>query len=98
MSLPRCDECEAIRQEMLSLIEYSRQSKPGPNATPEQLGAWFDQREADATYTQRVRPRLSSLRARLAEHQKLTGHVVPLPMPSGGLASQNRITALTDHQ
>jgi hypothetical protein len=70
-------------------MEYSRQSKPGPNATPEQLGAWFDQREADEAYTQRMRPRLSSVRARWAEHQKLTGHVVPLPMPPGGLTSHN---------
>ena len=89
MSLPKCEECEAIRQELLALMEYSRQSKPGPNATPEQLGAWFEQREVNKTYTQRVRPGLSSLRARLAEHQKLTGHVVPLPVLLGGLTSQN---------
>ena len=89
MSLPECDECEAIRQELLRLVEFSRQSKPGTNATPEQLAAWFDQREADETYTQRVRPRLSNLKVRLAEHQKMTGHVVPLPMPPGGLTSQN---------
>jgi hypothetical protein len=89
MSLPRCDECEAIRQELLRLVEFSRQSKPGPNATPEQPAGWFDQREPDETYTQRMRPRLSSLRATLAEHQKLTGHIVPPPLPPGGLTSQN---------
>jgi hypothetical protein len=70
-------------------MEASRQSKPGPNATAEQLAAGFDQREADQTYTQRVRPRVATLRARLAEHQKRTGHVVSLPMPPGGLTSQN---------
>lgn len=89
MALPVCHECEVIRQELLRLVELSRQSKPGPNATPQQLAAWFDQREADETYTQRVRPGVSGLRARLAEHQKLTGHIVPLPVPPGGLASQN---------
>jgi hypothetical protein len=89
MSLPKCDECEEIRQELLRLVQFSRQSKPGPNATSEELAAWFDQREADETYTQRVRPGLSTLRARLAEHQKMTGHVVPLPMPPDGPASQN---------
>jgi hypothetical protein len=89
MSLPKCDECEAIRQELLRLMEASRQSKPGPNATAEQLAAWFDQREADQTYIQRVRPRVATLRARLAEHPKGTGHVLSLPMPLGGLSSQN---------
>ena len=89
MSLRECEECEAIRQELLELVEFSRRSKPGPNATPQQLSAWFDQREADETYTQRVRPRLSSLRLRLAEHQSLTGHIVALPLPPGGLTSQN---------
>jgi hypothetical protein len=89
VALPVCQECEAIREELLRLVELSRQSKPGPYATPQQLANWFDQREADETYTERVRPRLSSLGERLAEHQRLTGHIVPLPAPPGGLASQN---------
>jgi hypothetical protein len=89
MALPVCHECEEIREELLRLVELSRQSKPGPNATPQQLANWFDQREADETYTGRVRPRLSSLRERLAEHQRLTGHTVPLPAPPGGLTSRN---------
>lgn len=33
MHLPKCDECEAIRQELFSLLEFSRQSKAGPTAT-----------------------------------------------------------------
>jgi hypothetical protein len=63
MSLPKCDECEVTREELLRLMEASRQSEPGPNATAEQLAAWFDQREADQTYMQRVRPRVATLRA-----------------------------------
>jgi hypothetical protein len=89
MALSECEECKAIRQELLKLVELSGQSKPGQNATPQQLAAWFDEREADEGYTLRVRPRLATLRVRWAEHQKLTGHVVSLPMPPGGRASQN---------
>ena len=89
MSITKCHECEAIRQELLRLVKFSRQSKPRPNATPEQLAEWFDRREVDKTYVQRVRPGLSTLRARWAEHQKMTAHVVPLPMPPGGPISQN---------
>jgi hypothetical protein len=77
--MPVCRECEAIREEMLELIEYSRQSKPGANPTTQQLAAWFDEREGDENYTRRQRPRLSSLRTRLAEHQRLTGHSLPKP-------------------
>lgn len=89
MPEPVCPECEAIRQEMFELVEYSHQSKPRPDATPQQLAGWFDQREADETYTGSVRPRLSTLITRLAEHQKLTGHIVPVSLPLNGLSSQN---------
>ena len=89
MALPPCDECKAILQELVALVEMSRQSKPGPGATPQELAAWFDQREADENYTSSVRPRLAEVRRRLAEHQKSTGHRVPLPFPRGGMASFN---------
>ena len=89
MAPPACDECKAILQELLKLVEMSRESKPGPNATPQELAAWFDQREADENYTSGARPRLSELRRRLAEHQKSTGHRVPLPYPPGGMTSFN---------
>jgi hypothetical protein len=84
-----CEECNAIRQELLQLIELSHSSKPGPNATPQQLASWFDRREDDEDHRLRWRPALSNLKHRLAEHQRLTGHVIPLPLPGGGLASRN---------
>jgi len=84
-----CEECNAIRQELLQLIEISHKSKPGTNATPQQLAAWFDHRDDDEDHRSRWRPALSNLKRRLAEHQKLTGHTIPLSLPSGGLTSQN---------
>ena len=54
--MPVCRECEAIREEMLELIEYSRQSKPGQMQLLQQLAAWFDEREADENYIRRQRP------------------------------------------
>jgi len=42
-----CEECKAIYEEMVRLVEASHRTKPGPNATPQQLGDWFDQRDAD---------------------------------------------------
>jgi hypothetical protein len=89
MARSECEECRAIRQELLKFIESSRQSKPGSNATPQQHADWFDEREVEEDYTLRVRPRLSILRVKLAEHQKLTGHIVSLPAPPGGQTSQN---------
>lgn len=71
------------------MVERSRESKPGPNATAQELGAWFDQREADENYTTGARPRLSDLRRRLAAHQEATGHRVPLPYLPGGMTSFN---------
>jgi len=56
MALPLCDECKAIYRELLELIEISRQSKPGPNATPQQLAAWFGQRDDDEGHSLRARP------------------------------------------
>jgi len=73
---------------MLELVEVSRKTKPGPNATPQELGAWFDERDQDQDYTTRVRAKLSTLKRRLIEHQQLTGHNVPRPLP-GGLANLN---------
>jgi hypothetical protein len=89
MTLPSCEECKAIHQELLRLIEVSHRSKPGPNATPQQLAAWFDQRDDDEDQRLRWRPALSNLRRRFTEHQELTGHTIPLPLPHGGLTSQN---------
>lgn len=88
MALPSCEECKAIHQELLELVENSRQSKPGPHATPQQLADWFDQREEDEDYKMRVRPALSTLRRRLIEHLKLTGHRIPWTLP-GGLTNSN---------
>ena len=89
MAAPLCDECRAIYRELVELVEISRQSKPDPSATPQQLAAWFDQRDVDEDCSLRMRPRLSSLRRRLAEHQKLTRHTTPFTLPPGGLTSQN---------
>jgi hypothetical protein len=83
MALPSCEECKAINQELLELVEISRQTKPGPDATPRQLAAWFDQRDEDEDYRMRVRSALPTLRRRLMEHQILTGHRTPWPLPPG---------------
>lgn len=89
MALSSCEECKAIYKELLELVEISRQTKPGPDATPQQLADWFDQRDEDEDYRMRVRPALSTLTRRLIEHQKLTGHIVPLPYPPGRLTNPN---------
>jgi hypothetical protein len=83
MTLPSCEECKAIYKEMLELVKTSQQSKPGPDATPQQLAAWFDERDQDQDYKTSVRAALSTLQRRLIEHQQLTGHNVPRPLPSG---------------
>jgi len=88
MSASSCKECEAIYHEMLELVTVSRQTKPGPDATPQQLAAWFDERDQDQDYKTRVRAALSTLQRRLIEHQQLTGHNVPRPLP-GGLNNWN---------
>jgi hypothetical protein len=88
MSGSSCEECKAIYQEMLKLAEISRQTKPGPDATPQQLAAWFDERGEDQDYKTRVRAALSTLKRRIIEHQQLTGHNVPRPLP-GGLTNWN---------
>jgi len=86
-----CQECLAIYRELLELVEISRQSKPGPDATPQQLGAWFERRDECEEYVKRVRPALPSLKRRLIEHQRVTGHTVPTPTPKmpGGFANLN---------
>jgi hypothetical protein len=89
MALPSCEECKAICRELLELVKISRQTKRGPDATPQQLAAWFDQRDQDEDYRMRVRPALSTLTRRLIEHRKLTGHNVPWPLPPGGLNNPN---------
>ena len=40
---------------MLELVEISRQTKPGPDATFQELGAWFDGRDEDQDYKTRSR-------------------------------------------
>jgi len=85
MAAPACKECKAIYQELVDLVNLAHQDKPSPNATPQQLVDWFDQRDEDEEYKLRVRPALSTLRRRWIEHQRLTGHIVPLPLPPGGL-------------
>jgi hypothetical protein len=82
---------KAIHQELLDLVEISPQNKPGPDATPQPLAAWFDQRDEDEEYKMRVDPALSTLTRRWIEYQKLTGHIVLLPLPPGGLTNANWI-------
>jgi hypothetical protein len=89
MAVPSCEEYKAIYQELLELVEISRRTKPGPDATLQQLAAWFDERDQDQDYGTRVRTALSALKRRLIEHQKLTGHRVPVPYPPGGLGNWN---------
>jgi hypothetical protein len=89
VALPSCKECEAIYQEVLDLVEIARQSKPGPDATPQQLVDWFDQRDNNENYQMRMRPAVAKALRRLVEHQKLTGHRIPVPLPPGGLTSAN---------
>ncbi len=89
MSLPACRECTEIYQGLLALVESSHRTKPGPNATPQRLAEWFDLRDEDTTGRTRERTALSTLKARLLEHQKLTGHHIPLPLLPGGLSGLN---------
>lgn len=89
MALPPCEECKAIYQELLDLVKTARQNKPGPDATPQQLVAWFDQRDDDEDYKMRVRPAVSKAVRRMIEHQKLTGQNIPRPLPPGGLTNPN---------
>jgi hypothetical protein len=89
MSLPACKECTEIYQGLVALMESSHRTKPGPNATPQQLAEWLDLRVEDNAGRTRERTALSTLKARLIEHQKLTGHHIPLPLPPGGLISPN---------
>ena len=89
MAIGSCDECNAIHQELRDVVELSRQTKPGPDATPEQLAAWFDERDEDDAYRMRVRTALSTLRRRMTEHQQLTGHNITRPFPSGPLSNWN---------
>ncbi len=77
-----CEECEAIRQGLLELVEFSNRSRPGPDATPGQLIEWFERREEDDDYRNRVRPVLATLRRRWMEHYKLTGHNIPWTPPN----------------
>jgi hypothetical protein len=84
-----CQECEAIYQELVELVEISRRSKPAPNPTPQQLADWFEQREESQEYVERLRPALSSVKRRLIEHQRLTGHTLPLTGMPGGFTNFN---------
>lgn len=69
----------------------AHQNKPGGDATPQELAAWFDQQDEDENYKMRVRVALSKVNNRLIEHQELTGHNVPLPFPPElpGLTNSN---------
>jgi len=81
MAVSPCAECKAIYQELLDLVEISRQNKPGPGATPQQLAVWFDQRDDDEDYKMRIRIALWKAERRMVEHQKSTKHNVPRPFP-----------------
>lgn len=89
ISMPICEECDAIRRGLLELVELSRRTKPGPNATPQELAEWFDRRDEDADRRIRERTALSTLKDRLIEHQKLTGHHIALPISPSGLSNPN---------
>jgi hypothetical protein len=80
----------AIYRRLLELVDSSHRTKPAPGATGQQLAAWFDDRDQNEDETMRVRPALlATLRLRLMEHQKLTGHKVPWPIPPGSLTNPN---------
>jgi hypothetical protein len=85
MARVTCEECKAIYEEMVRLVEASSLTKPGPDATPQQLGEWFDQRDADEEARMQERLTLATLSRRLMEHCKQTGHNVPSPLPHLGL-------------
>ena len=89
MPFPPCGECKAIYQELLDIMEVSRRTKTGPSASPQDLAAWFDEREEDLDYKQRVRTALSKVRRRIIEHQQQTGHVVRSPLSERGLMNPN---------
>lgn len=87
--MPLCKECNAISQGLRELVERSRRTKPSPNATFQQLAEWFDQRDEDADLRMQERTALSTLKDRLIEHQRLTGHHVPLPISPSGPTNPN---------
>jgi hypothetical protein len=89
MAFPPCEECKAIYQELLLIVELSCQTKPGPGAGPADLAAWFDERDEDLDYKKRVRAALTNVKQRIIEHQKQTGHVVPSPLHDHGLINPN---------
>jgi hypothetical protein len=89
MAAPSCEECKAIYQELVDLVDLAHQDKPGPNATPQQLVDWFDQQAEDEDYKMRARSALLKAKHRMIEHQKVTGHNVPLPLRQGGLTNTN---------
>jgi hypothetical protein len=89
MARPSCEECRAIYREWLELMEISRRRIPGPDVTPQQLAAWFDQRDEDSEYGIRMRLAVSALIRRQVEHLKLTRHTIPWPLPPGGLNNPN---------
>jgi hypothetical protein len=89
ISMRVCKECDGIRRGLLELVELSRRSKPVPNATPHELAEWFDQRDQDADRRIQERTALVTLKGRLIEHQKLTGHHITLPISLGGAGNLN---------
>jgi|SRR5580658_5618788 hypothetical protein len=89
MAVPLCDECKAIYRELVAMVEMSRHSEPGPGAPPQQMAAWFDQRETDENYNMRMRPAMWALGRRLMEHQIVTGHTIPPITPLGGPPSRD---------
>jgi hypothetical protein len=85
MMFPACEECEGIRRALLELLDMSRRGKPGPGATPDELAAWFDERDYDDEGKLRRSLALASVKSRITEHWRLTGHQMPLPIFPTGL-------------
>jgi hypothetical protein len=55
-----------------------------PGATPEELAAWFDERDYDDDVKLRRSLALANVKSRIVEHRKLTGHQMPLPISPTG--------------
>jgi hypothetical protein len=88
MAEPPCEECKAIFQELLDIMQDAWRDKPG-RATSQQLYEWFEQQSADDGRRMRLRSAVSQATRRIIDHRNRTGHNVPTPLPPGGLTSWN---------
>ena len=89
-ALLSCEECKVIYQELLELVEISRQTKPKPDATPQQLAARFDQQDEDEDYRMRVRPRAVNAHTQIDRAPETDGPQCAPATPAGAESKGRR--------